>query len=139
MTTAVASSSSPALVSNLLALLRQRRRSLVKRGKANPGLAMLALTAVLYFWIGRLRAGKKGPPRGKAIPRLKTRLFMADVAFSYVKARAEADELKFVQGLSKQGLTLTTEFIGHCLILAFEPSSVQHMLVKNFENYPKGT
>lgn len=110
----------------------------MKRSKANPGLAMLALTAILYFWIGRLRSGKKAPPRGKAIPHLKTRFMMVDVAYQYIKARAEGDELKWVQALSKQGLTLTTEVVGHCLILAFEPSSVQHMLVKNFENYPKG-
>ncbi|KAF9577851.1 hypothetical protein BGW38_006676 [Lunasporangiospora selenospora] len=127
----------PSLIGNVYALLRQRQRSLVKRGKANPAMAMLALTAVLYFWLGRMRA-KKGPPRGKAVPHLKTNLFMIDVAFTYVRARANGEELKFVQDLSKQGLTITTEFVGHCLILAFEPSSVQHILVKNFENYPKG-
>ncbi|KAG0049919.1 hypothetical protein BGZ89_004035, partial [Linnemannia elongata] len=131
------SSVSPSLVTNVVTLLRQRQKALIKRGKANPAMSMLALTAILYFWLGRMRS-KKGPPRGKAIPHLKTRLFMLDVGYAYVKARADGDELKWVQGLSKQGLTLTTEFIGHCLILAFEPSSVQHILVKNFENYPKG-
>lgn len=127
----------PSMVTNVFQMLRHRQKTLIKSGKANPAFAMLALTAVLYFWIGRMRT-KKGPPRGKAIPHLKTRLYMADVAFAYIKARTQGDELKWVQGLSKQGLTLTTEFIGHALILAFEPSSVQHMLVKNFENYPKG-
>lgn len=131
------SSVSPSLVTNVVTLLRQRQKALIKRGKANPAMSMLALTAILYFWLGRMRA-KKGPPRGMAIPHLKTKLFMLDVGYAYVKARADGDELKWVQGLSKQGLTLTTEFIGHCLILAFEPSSVQHILVKNFENYPKG-
>ncbi|KAF9168873.1 hypothetical protein BGX21_001255 [Mortierella sp. AD011] len=110
----------------------------MKRSKANPGMAMLALTAILYFWLGRLRTGRKPPPRGVAVPRLRTRLSMVDVAYQYIKARIEGNELQWVQGLSKQGLTLTTEAIGHCLIVAFEPSSVQHMLVKNFENYPKG-
>ncbi|KAF9372058.1 hypothetical protein CPB97_001500 [Podila verticillata] len=128
---------STSTVTNVFTLLRQRQRALVKRGRANPAMTMLALTAVLYFWLGRMRA-KKGPPRGKAIPHLKSKFFMLDVGYAYVKARADGDELKWVQGLSKQGLTLTTEFIGHCLILAFEPSSVQHILVKNFENYPKG-
>ncbi|KAG0336446.1 hypothetical protein BG000_006572 [Podila horticola] len=128
---------STSTVTNIFTLLRQRQRALVKRGKSNPAMTMLALTAVLYFWLGRMRA-KKGPPRGKAIPRLKSNFFMLDVGYNYVKARADGDELKWVQGLSKQGLTLTTEVIGHCLILAFEPSSVQHILVKNFENYPKG-
>ncbi|KAF9410171.1 hypothetical protein BGZ94_001741 [Podila epigama] len=128
---------STSTVTNLFTLLRQRQRALVKRGKANPAMTMLALTAALYFWLGRLRS-KKAPPRGKVIPHLKSNLFMVDVAYSYVKARANGDELKWVQALSKQGLTLTTEVIGHCLILAFEPSSVQHILVKNFENYPKG-
>ncbi|KAF9337100.1 hypothetical protein BG006_006278 [Podila minutissima] len=128
---------STSTVTNIFTLLRQRQRDLVKRGKSNPAMTMLALTAVLYFWLERMRA-KKGPPRGKAIPRLKSKFFMMDVAYNYVKARADGDELKWVQGLSKQGLTLTTEVIGHCLILAFEPSSVQHILVKNFENYPKG-
>ncbi|KAF9114562.1 hypothetical protein BGW39_003310, partial [Mortierella sp. 14UC] len=137
MTTQVATTVTPTMIGNVFALLRHRQRSLMKHSKANPGLAMLALTAILYFWIGRLRSSKKAPPRGKSIPHLKTRFFMLDVAFQYVKARAEGDELKWVQALSKQGLTLTTEFVGHCLILAFEPSSVQHMLVKNFENYPK--
>ncbi|KAF9373343.1 hypothetical protein CPB97_000639 [Podila verticillata] len=127
----------PSMVTNVFQMLRHRQKTLIKSGKTNPAFAMLALTAVLYFWIGRMRT-KKGPPRGKAIPHLKTRLYMADVAFAYIKARTQGDELKWVQGLSKQGLTLTTEFIGHALILAFEPSSVQHMLVKNFENYPKG-
>ncbi|KAF9320790.1 hypothetical protein BG003_004777 [Podila horticola] len=127
----------PSMITNVVQMLKHRQKALVKSGKTNPAFAMLALTAILYFWIGRMRA-KKAPPRGKAIPHLKTRLYMADVAFSYVKARAQGDELKWVQGLSKQGFTLTTEFIGHALILAFEPSSVQHMLVKNFENYPKG-
>ncbi|KAI1303904.1 hypothetical protein EDD11_005270 [Mortierella claussenii] len=130
--------SSPALLlSNMVALLRQRRKALVKRGKANPGLAMLALTAVLYFWIGRLR-GKKAPPRGKPIPHLKTRFYMFDVVFQYLRARLTANELQWVQGLSEQGMTLNTGLVGHGMILAFEPSSVQHMLVKNFENYPKG-
>ncbi|KAF9346370.1 hypothetical protein BGX26_002147, partial [Mortierella sp. AD094] len=109
----------------------------MKRSRANPGMAMLALTAILYFWIGRMRAGKKPPPRGVAIPRLQTRFSMVDVAYQYIKARIEGNELKWTQALSKQGFTLTTEVIGHCLIVAFEPSSVQHMLVKNFENYPK--
>ncbi|KAG0076575.1 hypothetical protein BGZ90_008496, partial [Linnemannia elongata] len=138
MSTQVATTVTPTMLSNVFTLLRNRQRSLMKRSKANPGLAMLALTAILYFWIGRLRSGKKAPPRGKAIPHLKTRFMMVDVAYQYIKARAEGDELKWVQALSKQGLTLTTEVVGHCLILAFEPSSVQHMLVKNFENYPKG-
>ncbi|KAI8363691.1 cytochrome P450 [Mortierella sp. GBAus27b] len=128
---------STSMISNVFTLLRQRQKALVKRGKANPAMAMLALTAVLYYWLGRMRA-KKGPPRGKAIPHLKTNFFMLDVGYQYVKARADGNELKWVQNLSKQGLTLTTEFVGHCLILAFEPSSVQHILVKNFENYPKG-
>ncbi|KAG0006292.1 hypothetical protein BGZ65_008783 [Modicella reniformis] len=99
---------------------------------------MLALTTIFYFWMGRIRPGKNTPPRGKPIPRLKSRFFMFDVAYQFIKSRADGDELKWVQGLSKQGFTLTTDVIGHCLILAFEPSSVQHMLVKNFENYPKG-
>ncbi|KAF9092774.1 hypothetical protein BGX27_001727 [Mortierella sp. AM989] len=127
----------PSLVSNVFSLLRQRQKALVKRGKANPAMTMLALTAVLYYWLGRMRA-KKGPPRGKAIPRLKSNFFMIDVAFQYITARIGARELQWVQSLSKQGLTLTTEVVGHCLILVFEPSSVQHILVKNFENYPKG-
>lgn len=134
MSTQVVSTS---MVANVITLLRQRQKSLVKRGKANPAMTMLALTAVLYYWLGRMRA-KKGPPRGKAIPRLKSNFFMMDVAYTYLKSRIDGTELKFVQDLSKQGLTLTTEVVGHCLILAFEPSSVQHILVKNFENYPKG-
>ncbi|KAF9365097.1 hypothetical protein BGX34_011437 [Mortierella sp. NVP85] len=136
MSTQVATVST-SMVSNVITLLRQRQKALVKRGKANPAMTMLALTAILYYWLGRMRA-KKGPPRGKAVPHLKTKFFMLDVGYQYIKARAEGNELKWVQNLSKQGLTLTTEFIGHCLILAFEPSSVQHILVKNFENYPKG-
>ncbi|KAF9186006.1 hypothetical protein BGZ51_001372 [Haplosporangium sp. Z 767] len=128
---------SPSLVSNVFTLLRQRQKALIKRGKANPAMTMLALTAILYFWLGRMRA-KKGPPRGKAIPHLKSKFLMVDVAYSYIKARADGNELRWVQALSKQGFTLTTEVIGHCLILVFEPSSVQHILVKNFENYPKG-
>lgn len=125
------------MISNVLTMLRHRQRSLLKRGKANPAMSMLALTAVLYFWLGRLRA-KKSPPRGMAVPHLKTSFFMLDVGYNYVKARRDGVELKFIQDFTKQGLTLTTEFIGHSLILAFEPSSVQHILVKNFENYPKG-
>ncbi|KAG0375765.1 hypothetical protein BGX24_008688 [Mortierella sp. AD032] len=138
MATQVVTTVTPTMIGSVFALLRHRQQALMKRSKANPGLAMLALTAILYFWIGRLRSGKKAPPRGKTIPHLKTRFFMLDVALQYVKARSEGDELKWVQALSKQGLTLTTEAVGHCLVLAFEPSSVQHMLVKNFENYPKG-
>ncbi|KAG0295241.1 hypothetical protein BGZ97_004868 [Linnemannia gamsii] len=138
MATQIAPTVTPTMIGNVFALLRHRQRSLLKSSRANPGLAMLALTAILYFWIGRLRSGKKAPPRGKSVPHLKTRFFMLDVAYQYIKARSEGDELKWVQALSKQGLTLTTEVVGHCLILAFEPSSVQHMLVKNFENYPKG-
>ncbi|KAG0077222.1 hypothetical protein BGZ90_007532 [Linnemannia elongata] len=114
------SSVSPSLVTNVVTLLRQRQRALIKRGKANPAMSMLALTAILYFWLGRMRS-KKGPPRGKAIPHLKTRLFMLDVGYAYVKARADGDELKWVQGLSKQGLTLTTEFIGPAFHKAFFP------------------
>jgi len=136
MSTQVATVST-SMVSNVITLLRQRQKALVKRGKANPAMTMLALTAILYYWLGRMRA-KKGPPRGKAVPHLKSKFFMLDVGVQYIKARAGGNELKWVQNLSKQGLTLTTEFIGHCLILVFEPSSVQHILVKNFENYPKG-
>ncbi|CAO3570314.1 unnamed protein product [Mortierella alpina] len=129
---------SPSLVSKTVALVTQLQRALIKRGKANPSLAMLAVTASIYLYIGRVRSIKKTQSRGQPVPHLKTRLYMLDVAYDYIKARSQGDELKWVQGLSKQGLTLTTEFVGHCLILAFEPSSVQHMLVKNFENYPKG-
>jgi len=138
MSTQVANAAvSSSMVSNILTILRHRQKALVKRGKANPAMSMLALTAVLYFWLGRLRA-KKAPPRGMSVPHLKSKFFMLDVGYNYVKARREGVELQFIQDLSKQGLTLTTEFVGHCLILAFEPSSVQHILVKNFENYPKG-
>lgn len=138
MSTQVANAAvSSSMVSNILTLLRHRQKALVKRGRANPAMSMLALTAVLYFWLGRLRA-KKAPPRGMSVPHLKSKFFMMDVGYNYVKARRNGVELKFIQDLSKQGLTLTTEFVGHCLILAFEPSSVQHILVKNFENYPKG-
>ncbi|KAG0253039.1 hypothetical protein DFQ27_007707, partial [Actinomortierella ambigua] len=139
MSTAVASYKvTPSTLSNLMSLLRARQRSLVKRGKANPGLAMLALTAVLYFWLGRLRSKKTSMPQGaKRIPRLKSQFFMVDIAMSYVRSRLMGNELQYVQRLSKQGFTLTTDFVGHSLILAFEPSSVQHILVKNFENYPK--
>ncbi|KAG0230425.1 hypothetical protein BGW41_002528 [Actinomortierella wolfii] len=138
MSTAVASYKvTPSTISKVVSLLRARQRALVKRGKANPGLAMLAITAILYFWIGRLRS-KKAPPRGKAVPHIKSKFFMLDVGYDYVMNRVKGNELKWVQALSKQGYTLTTEFIGHCLILVFEPSSVQHILVKNFENYPKG-
>ncbi|KAG0202981.1 hypothetical protein BGX31_003490, partial [Mortierella sp. GBA43] len=128
---------SASMIANVFTLLRQQQRALVRRSKANPGMTMLALTAVLYYWLGLMRA-KKGPPRGMAIPHIKSNLRMLDVAYRYIKARIEGDELKFVQSLSKQGLTLTSQIIGHCMILVFEPSSVQHILVKNFENYPKG-
>ncbi|KAF9924199.1 hypothetical protein FBU30_005794 [Linnemannia zychae] len=138
MTTQVAATVSSTMMGNIIALLRRRQRALLKRSKANPGLAMLALTAILYFWIGRLRSSMKVPPRGKAIPHLKTKFFMVDVAVDYILSRALGKELKWVQGLSKDGMTQKTEIIGHSLIIAFEPSSVQHMLVKNFENYPKG-
>ncbi|ORZ27700.1 cytochrome P450 [Lobosporangium transversale] len=63
---------------------------------------------------------------------------MIDVAYAYVSSRIRGNELKYVQNLSKQGYTLNTSVIGHNLTLVFEPSSVQHILVKNFENYPKG-
>lgn len=138
MTSQVATAS-PTLVTKTVLLLSQLQRALIKRGKANPSLAMLAVTASIYLYIGRMRSSKKTPPRGQPVPHLKTRLYMLDVAYDYIRARSQGDELKWVQSLCKQGLTLTTEFVGHCLILAFEPSSVQHMLVKNFENYPKGT
>ncbi|KAI8603112.1 cytochrome P450 [Dissophora ornata] len=137
MTTQVATVSS-SMVTSLLTLLRQRQRALVKSGMANPGLAMMALTAVLYFWIGRIRRANKPPPHGKNVPHVKSRLLMLDVAYQYIKARSEGEELKWVQSLSKQGLTLNIKFVAYSIIMAFEPSSVQHMLVKNFENYPKG-
>ncbi|KAF9430895.1 hypothetical protein BGZ76_000666, partial [Entomortierella beljakovae] len=126
----------PSMVSNVFSMLRYRQKSLLKRSKANPAMAMLALTAILYYWIGRMRT-RNVVPRGKAVPHLKTNFLMLDVAFTYVKSRLTATELQYIQNFTKQGLTLTTEFVGHCLILAFEPSSVQHILVKNFENYPK--
>ncbi|KAF9580773.1 hypothetical protein BGW38_002447 [Lunasporangiospora selenospora] len=121
--------------------VRTRQRSLAKRYKANPSMAMLVLTTTLYFWLARRRRSKQAgvpPPRGIPIPCIKSRLFMLDIGYMFIKSKIEGNELQYVYDLSKQGLTLRTATIGHSLMIAFEPSSVQHMLVKNFENYPKG-
>ncbi|KAF8970525.1 hypothetical protein BGZ46_010421 [Entomortierella lignicola] len=133
---------SPSLITNVITLIRRHERGIMKQSRANPGMALLALTVIIYFWLGRLRFGKNKKislPRGSVpVPRIQTRFIMLDVGYQYVKARLNGNELKWTQELSKQGFTLTTKVTGHCIILAFEPSSVQHMLVKNFENYPKG-
>jgi hypothetical protein len=136
-------SASISITRNVLIFLRSLQRSFINRSKANPAMAMFMLTASIYFWVNQFRKSHQRKKRmrqkgGIPVPLIKSKLFMLDVFYSYVKSRYQGKELQWVQALSNQHLTLSTEAVGHHLILVFEPSSVQHILVKNFENYPKG-
>lgn len=131
------------LLATIQKLLRTRRRILSTKMMANPWYMMLVLTVSICMWIGRIRKRNASstlvPPRGKDIPRLNTLFGAVGVAYQYLKAKTQGRELPWIYRIvQEQGPTLTTKTYGHCLILAFEPSSVQHVLVKIFENYPKG-
>ncbi|KAG0038980.1 hypothetical protein BGZ83_002946, partial [Gryganskiella cystojenkinii] len=109
----------------------------------NPWYTMLLFTASIYVWIERARrkrryASPPALPRGKQVPLLKTRFGSFGLGYDYVRVKMRGEELPWIyKKVQEQGSTLCTKTYGHSLILAFEPSSVQHMLVKNFENYPK--